>query len=433
MSDKIPRTRTGNDNIFHTALFASSSAPQPYPQATPPVMRSPASTHGSTASVNEWIQIQRQFDKLNQLKRAATTNHFDTLPFEIKSHIFAYLGNDIDITSRKPFGLHAFANTSRGAFNDVVRFLHEMKSGRAIFDEYRYAQPEQWQKTAAYLKHHATDIRQAFRDSTVEVTSMLQAGTPVGLMLDYLSDFPGIELDFTAEIDTQAMMDLVAALRDKPIKLNACSVGRDVVLNALMPVLSTAHPSCPLIVDLSCNLLDPSDLGILADWMRSHPSVYQLNLSENYFSDNFGFYEDVVDLFTSLGPVTHLQLANNGINNETAAAIKPVLAANTHLTYLDLSGNHLMFSGLSAIIDAVAEPSHLPQSSYRYNKTLEAVYLGANPSHTEPFIALRVYFAHLILNSEIGSPFTDAELIQGLGKVVINLQTPINRDPANLL
>lgn len=405
MSDKIPASRVISENALNALLANSIAQPKQTPHPTPPRMRQASNTHSTTWSAGEWARIQRQSDKLNQLRHVDTANHFTTLPFEIKSHIFTFVGNDIDITSTEKRGLWAYANTSQDAWRDVSGFLQETSEGREIAAAHHYAQPEQWRRTAKQIKNNMQDIRLAFEHTGPEIIAMLQACTPSELVLDYLSTYPAIEIQFgTPQTDvdlqpkTDATVALVSAIRDKPIKLNAFYLGRRNFSSEFMPVLLATHPSCPLIVDLSFSLLLPCDLSELAACMRSRPSIYRLNLSDNDLSDPGGLCKELVDLFESLGPVTHLYLGNNGIDDETAAAIKHILATNRHLTYLNVRGNSLSASGVGDIIDSVIEFTDAPEPIVRYNNNIEMVVFDSGLGYEEPDIFRRIDFANRLLN-----------------------------------
>ncbi len=186
--------------------------------------------------------------------------------------------------------------------------------------------------------------------------------------LQIFDQFEGIQIDFKTFTWGSEVGPLISSIQGKVVKLDAKNIGRERVLNEVIPCLKNIPVSCPIVFDISSNHLVSKDLAPLIECMAANPTIYRLDLSENPLFEDKDNHKEVIQLFACGGPLTHCYLSNVGFNDTAAQELKQAIAQSSVLEHLDLRFNHLSANGVAAVIKAFipgAEPDQKVIASIR--------------------------------------------------------------------
>ncbi len=284
----------------------------------------------------------------------ADINHIGSMPTEIKWEIFRRVIDEGDFSAETAKSLLSFTESSKASQEDVKNFLNHDSVGSVLGKHFKNNQMKAWNTKANDLLNNATTLRTCWVQSCEEFLTTLALKNE-GNSEIFLSQSLGVEIPFASlENYSTTAADITKKIgAGTVIKFNAQGIGRERVLAEVIPALYDATPDCPMIVNLSGNNLTAEDLKPLIVFMADHPAIYQLDLSNNLFCIDDHPSQELEELFSVLGPVSHLYLNNTGLNDSTTAAVEGHIK-NSCLMHLDLRLNQLSENGCMSILNAIA-------------------------------------------------------------------------------
>jgi hypothetical protein len=269
-----------------------------------------------------------------------------------------------------------FGSVSISQRHSFQEFLKNHPNGAVLRPEiFAFTHPE-WKQEAKNLKENCDKLREDFSKSKSLVSELSKSfystnsssAANQGAGLHIFDQFEGIQIDFKTFTWGSEVGPLISSIQGKVVKLDAKNIGRERVLNEVIPCLKNIPVSCPIVFDISSNHLVSKDLFPLIEFMAANPTIYRLDLSENPLFEDKDNHKEVVQLFACGGPLTHCYLSNVGFNDMAAQELKQAIAKSSVLEHLDLRFNHLSANGVAAVIKALipgAEPDQKVITSIR--------------------------------------------------------------------
>lgn len=278
-----------------------------------------------------------------------------------------------------------FGSVSISQRHSFQEFLKNHPNGAVLRPEiFAFIHPE-WKQEAKNLKDNCEKLREDFSKSKSLITELStsfyssnsSSTANQGSDLQIFDQFEGIQIDFKMFTWASEVGPLISSIEGKVIKLDAKNIGRERVLNEVIPCLKNIPVSCPIVLDISGNRLVSKDLTPLIEFMAATPTIYRLDLSENPLFEDKDNHKEVVQLFACGGPLTHCYLSNVGFNDMAAQELKQAIAKSSVLEHLDLRFNQLSASGVVAVIKALipgAEPDQKVIKSIRQVRLFNNAY-----------------------------------------------------------
>ena len=315
---------------------------------------------------------------------------WEVVPTDIVFRIFDVLTQQVfqsHGTARKD-ALRAvlhFGSVSISQRHSFQEFLKNHPNGAVLRPEiFAFTHPE-WKQEAKNLKVNCDKLREDFSKSKSLITELSKSfyssnsssTANQGPDLHIFDEFEGIQIDFKTFTWGSEVGPLISSIEGKVIKLDAKNIGRERVLNEVIPCLKKIPVSCPIVFDISSNHLVSKDLAPLIECMAANPTIYRLDLSENPLFEDKDNHKEVIQLFACGGPLTHCYLSNVGFNDMAAQELKQAIAKSSVLEYLDLRFNHLSANGVAAVIKALipgAEPDQKVITSIREVRLFNNAY-----------------------------------------------------------
>ncbi len=269
-----------------------------------------------------------------------------------------------------------FGSVSISQHHSFQEFLKNHPNGAVLRPEiFAFTHPE-WKQEAKNLKENCEKLREDFSKSKSLITELSKSfyssnsssTANQGPDLQIFDQFEGIQIDFKTFTWSSELGQLFSSIEGKVIKLDAKNIGRERVLNEVIPCLKNIPVSCPIVFDISGNHLVSKDLSPLIEFMAANPTIYRLDLSENPLFEDKDNHKEVVQLFACGGPLTHCYLSNVGFNDIAAQELKQAIVKSSILEHLDLRFNQLTANGVVAVIKALipgAEPDQKVIASIR--------------------------------------------------------------------
>ena len=262
-----------------------------------------------------------------------------------------------------------FGSVSISQRHSFQEFLKNHPNGAVLRPEiFAFTHPE-WKQEAKNLKENCEKLREDFSKSKSLITELSKSfyssnsssTANQGPDLQIFDQFEGIQIDFKTFTWGSEVGPLISLIEGKVVKLDAKNIGRERVLNEVIPCLKNIPASCPIVFDISGNDLVSKDLVPLIEFMAGNPTIYRLDLSENPLFEDKDNHKEVVQLFACGGPLTHCYLSNVGFNDMAAQELKQAIAKSSVLEHLDLRFNHLSANGVAAVIKALIPGAELDQ------------------------------------------------------------------------
>jgi hypothetical protein len=278
-----------------------------------------------------------------------------------------------------------FGSVSISQRHSFQEFLKNYPNGAVLRPEiFAFTHPE-WKQEAKNLKENCEKLREDFLISKYLIaelsTSFYSSNSSSAANqepdLQIFDQFEGIQIDFKTFTWGSEVGPLISLIEGKVIKLDAKNIGRERVLNEVIPCLKKIPVSCPIVFDISGNHLVSKDLVPLIEFMAANPTIYRLDLSENPLFEDKDNHKEVVQLFACGGPLTHCYLSNVGFNDMAAQELKQAIAKSSVVEHLDLRFNHLSANGVAAVIKALipgAEPDQKVITSIREVRLFNNAY-----------------------------------------------------------
>ena len=278
-----------------------------------------------------------------------------------------------------------FGSVSSSQRHSFQEFLKNHPNGAVLRPEiFAFTHPE-WKQEAKNLKENCEKLREDFSKSKSLITELSKlfyssnssSTVNQGPDLQIFDQFEGIQIDFKTFTWGSEVGPLISLIEGKVIKLDAKNIGRERVLNEVIPCLKKIPVSCPIVFDISGNHLVSKDLVPLIEFMAANPTIYRLDLSENPLFEDNDNHKEVVQLFACGGPLTHCYLSNVGFNDMAAQELKQAIAKPSVVEHLDLRFNHLSANGVAAVIKALipgAEPDQKVITSIREVRLFNNAY-----------------------------------------------------------
>ena len=269
-----------------------------------------------------------------------------------------------------------FGSVSISQRHFFQEFLKNHPNGVVLRPEiFAFTHPE-WKQEAKNLKENCDKLREDFSKSKSLITELgtsfyssnSSSTANQGPDLQIFYQFEGIQIDFKTFTWGSEVGPLISLIEGKVVKLDAKNIGRERVLNEVIPCLKNIPASCPIVFDISGNHLVSKDLAPLIECMAANPTIYRLDLSENPLFEDKDNHKEVIQLFACGGPLTHCYLSNVGFNDMAAQELKQAIAKSSVLEHLDLRFNQLSANGVVAVIKALipgAEPDQKVITSIR--------------------------------------------------------------------
>lgn len=278
-----------------------------------------------------------------------------------------------------------FGSVSISQRHSFQEFLKNYPNGAVLRPEiFAFTHPE-WKQEAKNLKENCEKLREDFLISKYLIaelsTSFYSSNSSSAANqepdLQIFDQFEGIQIDFKTFTWGSEVGPLISLIEGKVIKLDAKNIGRERVLNEVIPCLKKIPVSCPIVFDISGYHLVSKDLVPLIEFMAANPTIYRLDLSENPLFEDKDNHKEVVQLFACGGPLTHCYLSNVGFNDMAAQELKQAIAKSSVVEHLDLRFNHLSANGVAAVIKALipgAEPDQKVITSIREVRLFNNAY-----------------------------------------------------------
>ena len=278
-----------------------------------------------------------------------------------------------------------FGSVSISQRHSFQEFLKNYPNGAVLRPEiFAFTHPE-WKQEAKNLKENCEKLREDFLISKYLIaelsTSFYSSNSSSAANqepdLQIFDQFEGIQIDFKTFTWGSEVGPLISLIEGKVIKLDAKNIGRERVLNEVIPCLKKIPVSCPIVFDISGYHLVIKDLVPLIEFMADNPTIYRLDLSENPLFEDKDNHKEVVQLFACGGPLTHCYLSNVGFNDMAAQELKQAIAKSSVVEHLDLRFNHLSANGVAAVIKALipgAEPDQKVITSIREVRLFNNAY-----------------------------------------------------------
>ena len=354
---------------------------------------SPSTQVNGNPSIDENLSANRTDQNKPTIKpreKDGTGLEWEVVPMDIVFRIFDVLTQQVFQSqgAARADALRAilhFGSVSISQRHSFQEFLKNHPNGAVLRPEiFAFTHPE-WKQEAKNLKENCEKLREDFSKSKSLITefgksfysSNSSSTANQGPDLHIFDQFEGIHIDFKTFTWGSEVGPLISSIEGKVVKLDAKNIGRERVLNEVIPCLKNISVSCPIVFDISSNHLVSKDLAPLIEFMAANPTIYRLDLSENPLFEDKDNHKEVVQLFACGGPLTHCYLSNVGFNDMAAQELKQAIAKSSVVEHFDLRFNQLSANGVAAVIKALipgVEPDQKVITSIREVRLFNNAY-----------------------------------------------------------
>jgi hypothetical protein len=298
---------------------------------------SSSSSSSSQTTSSDITLIQRQ-----TTSSVVQESFLESLPPEALCNIFTQLQQPRLFNT----SLSNVAKTSKTMYETALSFIHRDSNGRT------YKLIHTWSDNIQSIREYCSESN--FRLSSKFILRLANQEKIAPNAEADIYKLKSICFDFSAGKHLDFQINILSQMCGAFIKIDASTIGMEVLQTRVFPALANSADSNILILDLSSNALSAGNATELFKLLDKKNNFYRINLSDNpNFSDNPQETKDFYNLmFRKIRPLYHLRMKNTGFNDVCVQSICDSLnhphlmqaidldqhnASNTHIDMLKKS------------------------------------------------------------------------------------------------
>ena len=294
------------------------------------------------------------------------------LPDDVLTSLMSVLMAEVEspglTSAERTAALSALINSGNASHREHKVLEHFLKHFRAqmpvdrLWQHMAEVSRPHWESVADNLKTRREQLIEDFSRTRQLITSAVKANSSIALP----EDCDGVAFCFREISVSPAIKNLIPDLAGKTVKLDANEIGADRFAREILPLIEQMPGNCHLVIDAANNNLTPAHVEELVRLMAKKCNIYRLDLSGNQVASGAEGAVCMAKLFTYAGPLTHLYLANTGMNGSTFIELKKNFRASdgriehTMLEQLDLRNNQLDADGVLEVTQTLLPPAGAP-------------------------------------------------------------------------